>query len=548
MVRSEWSRPIDSIFAHLLRRSTNHRWYGRLVGIQVDPRGVRLAELVAALSLGIDLGFGQPMEHVLRQCLIALRLAEHVGLGDEERATVYYTSLLVNVGCHTDAHEQAKWFGDDITLRSTKFDYEPRSFAEAAAMVRMIGAGASPWDRLRTGLELATTGRTALASMLVMHARLAGDFAKTLGLSDDVGEALAGSYEQWNGRGSPGKFAGAAIPYASRIALVAEYVEVAHRTAGVEVALELAERRSGKMFDPDLVACLRVNARDILGDIDGLETWTAVIDSEPALTVRLDATQFETALTAIADFVDLKSPYALGHARAVSELATAAGQQAGLTDDEVAMLRRAGLVAGLGRLGVSNAIWDKAGALTVGERERVRMHPYFTGRMLQQSEALAPLGRVAVAYRERLDGSGYPRGLPGNAIPFPARILGASDAYQAMREQRPYRKALDAEHAAAELRTDVRGGRLDRDAVDAVLAAAGHRAPRRREGPAGLTAREVEVLTLIAHGLSNKQIAARLVISPKTAGNHIEHIYTKIGAGNRASAGLFAMQHGLLPA
>ena len=444
MVRSEWSRPIDSIFAHSLRRSTNHRWYGRLVGIQVDPRGVRLAELVAALSLGIDLGFGQPMEHVLRQCLIALRLAEHVGLGDEERATVYYTSLLVNVGCHTDAHEQAKWFGDDITLRSTKFDYEPRSFAEAAAMVRMIGAGASPWDRLRTGLELATTGRTALASML--------------------------------------------------------------------------------------------------------ETWTAVIDSEPALTVRLDATQFETALTAIADFVDLKSPYALGHARAVSELATAAGQQAGLTDDEVAMLRRAGLVAGLGRLGVSNAIWDKAGALTVGERERVRMHPYFTGRMLQQSEALAPLGRVAVAYRERLDGSGYPRGLPGNAIPFPARILGASDAYQAMREPRPYRKALDAEHAAAELRTDVRGGRLDRDAVDAVLAAAGHRAPRRREGPAGLTAREVEVLTLIAHGLSNKQIAARLVISPKTAGNHIEHIYTKIGAGNRASAGLFAMQHGLLPA
>ena len=444
MVRSEWSRPIDSIFAHLLRRSTNHRWYGRLVGIQVDPRGVRLAELVAALSLGIDLGFGQPMEHVLRQCLIALRLAEHVGLGDEERATVYYTSLLVNVGCHTDAHEQAKWFGDDITLRSTKFDYEPRSFAEAAAMVRMIGAGASPWDRLRTGLELATTGRTALASML--------------------------------------------------------------------------------------------------------ETWTAVIDSEPALTVRLDATQFETALTAIADFVDLKSPYTLGHARAVSELATAAGRQAWLTDDEVAMLRRAGLVAGLGRLGVSNAIWDKAGALTVGERERVRMHPYFTGRMLQQSEALAPLGRVAVAYRERLDGSGYPRGLPGNAIPFPARILGASDAYQAMREPRAYRKALDAEHAAAELRTDVRGGRLDRDAVDAVLAAAGHRAPRRREGPAGLTAREVEVLTLIAHGLSNKQIAARLVISPKTAGNHIEHIYTKIGAGNRASAGLFAMQHGLLPA
>ena len=150
--------------------------------------------------------------------------------------------------------------------------------------------------------------------------------------------------------------------------------------------------------------------------------------------------------------------------------------------------------------------------------------------------------------RERLDGSGYPRGLPGSAISPLARILGAADAYQAMREERPHRPALTANDAAAELRTSVRAGHLDGDAVDAVLAAAGHRVPRRQEGPAGLTAREVEVLRLVALGLSNKQIAARLVISPKTAGNHIEHIYSKIGANNRAAAGLFAMQQGLLPA
>jgi DNA-binding CsgD family transcriptional regulator len=167
--------------------------------------------------------------------------------------------------------------------------------------------------------------------------------------------------------------------------------------------------------------------------------------------------------------------------------------------------------------------------------------------MLQFSDSLAPLGAIAVQHRERLDGSGYPRGLVGAAISRPARILGAADAYQAMREPRPYRLAREPDEAAAELRAEMKAGRLDADAVEAVLGAAGHRVARRREGPAGLTPREVEVLRLLARGLSNKQIAARLVIAPKTVGNHIEHIYAKTGASNRAGAGLFAMQHGLLP-
>jgi DNA-binding CsgD family transcriptional regulator len=152
-----------------------------------------------------------------------------------------------------------------------------------------------------------------------------------------------------------------------------------------------------------------------------------------------------------------------------------------------------------------------------------------------------------VHHRERLDGSGYPRALSGAAISREARILGAADAYQAMREPRPHRPARSAEEAAAELRADVKAGRLDADAVEVVLGAAGHRVPRRREGPAGMTPREVEVLRLVARGLSNKEIADRLVISPKTVGNHVEHIYTKIDASNRAAASLFAMQHGLLP-
>jgi HD-GYP domain-containing protein (c-di-GMP phosphodiesterase class II) len=196
---------------------------------------------------------------------------------------------------------------------------------------------------------------------------------------------------------------------------------------------------------------------------------------------------------------------------------------------------------------VSNAIWDKAGPLGAGEWERVRLHPYLTERMLQFSDLLAPLGAIAVQHRERLDSSGYPNRLASGAISRPARILGAADAYQAMREPRPYRPARDPDEAAAELRREVKAGKLDADAVEAVLGAAGHRVARRREGPAGLTPREIEVLRLLARGLSNKQIAAKLVIASKTVGNHIEHIYAKTGASNRAGAGLFAMQHGLLP-
>jgi DNA-binding NarL/FixJ family response regulator len=174
------------------------------------------------------------------------------------------------------------------------------------------------------------------------------------------------------------------------------------------------------------------------------------------------------------------------------------------------------------------------------------MHPYLTERMLHQSPALAPLAVIAVQHRERLDGSGYPRGLSGSAISQHARILGAVDAYQSMRELRPHRPALTAADAARELRAEVQAGRLDSDAVAAALVAAGHRASLRREWPAGLTTREVDVLRLLARGLSSKQIATQLVITPKTARNHIEHIYAKIDASSRITASLFATEHGLL--
>jgi HD-GYP domain-containing protein (c-di-GMP phosphodiesterase class II) len=507
----------------------------------------RLAELVGALSLGIDLGFGQPMEHVLRQCLIAVRLAERLGLDDEARADVYYTALLVNVGCHADAHEQAKWFGDDIALKSGKYDHELRSLRAAASSLRFLGSGRTPLHRFRVGLEFLISGHREFDGMIEHHALYARALGEALALRESVLVALGSAYERWDGRGWPGDLEGDAVPLPARIAQVAEFVEVAGRIGGPDAARRLARERSGKQFDPNVAAIVERDAEEVVGGLDGVSTWNAVIDAEPALGVVLNADAFDRALVAIANFVDLKSPFFLGHARAVSELAAEAGIRLGLADGEIRALRRAGLVHDVGRLGISNAILDKPGALGAGEWERIRLQPYVTERMLRQSEALAPLARIVVQHRERLDGSGYPQALTGAAVLPLARILGAADAYQALREMRPQREPFSAEAAADELRREVRVGRFDSDAVEAVLGAAGHRARRRPEGPAGLTPREVEVLRLLTLGLSNKEIARRLTISPKTVGNHAEHIYAKIGAPTRAAAALFAMQHGLLP-
>jgi HD-GYP domain-containing protein (c-di-GMP phosphodiesterase class II) len=383
--------------------------------------------------------------------------------------------------------------------------------------------------------------------MVAHHAAIARTLGEQLELPDAVLEALGAAYERWDGRGWPDGLEGEEVPLAARVAQVAEFVEVANRLGGVRAAKDLARQRRGEQFDPRLAELLSDKADVILSGLDTVATWDAVIDAEPALAVVLSGDRFDAALLAIANFVDLKSPYFLGHARAVGELAAEAGASLGLAGVELRALRRAGLVHDLGRLGVSNAIWDKRGLLGVGEWERVRLQPYLTERMLNQSAALAPLAAIAVQHHERLDGSGYPRGLSGAGISRGARILGAADAYQAMREPRPHRPALSADQAAVALRADVKAGRLDADAVHAVLGAAGHRVSRRREGTAGLTVREIDVLRLLARGFSNKEIAQRLVISPKTVANHAEHIYAKTNAANRAAAGLFAMQHGLLP-
>ena len=173
------------------------------------------------------------------------------------------------------------------------------------------------------------------------------------------------------------------------------------------------------------------------------------------------------------------------------------------------------------------------------------MYPYLTGRILSRVGGLESVVSVATKHEELIDGSGFPRGLAGAALTAQDRLLGAAVAYHQLLEPRSDRPALDPRDAANQLRQEARAGRLDAESVEAVLAAAGHRASRRTSSSAGLTAREVEVLRLVAQGRSNREIAAELFIAEKTARNHIERVYTKLGVNNRTQASLAAIDRGL---
>jgi len=488
------------------------------------------------------------MEHMIRACRVALRLAESVAVADADRGVMYYSGLLAWVGCHTDAYEQAKWLGDDLAVkRDAHYGYDFGKVGPTAAfLLRHVGgAGQSLRQRVLTGVQFPGGGRRALAALAENHYLATDQLAAQLGLGEQVRASLRQSYERWDGKGAYG-LRGDQIAMSSRLINLADVVEVFRRTGGVDAALAVARERSGTQFDPDLVDMFCQQAGLIFDDLDAAASWDQVIDSEPSLATVVSGVELDDALSAIGEFSELKSPWLMGHARGVAELAAEAGQYLGLPQADVEELRQAAFVHDIGRLGVSNTVWDKPGSLTQSELERVRLHPYLTERMLSFSAGLAQLGASAGQHHERLDGSGYPRGLSGDAIGTAGRILAAADSYHALTEARPYRPAWSAADAAAELRAEVGSGRLDGAAVDAVLRAAGHRVRRRREWPAGLTAREVEIVRLLVRGLTAKAVAGQLVISPKTASSHIEHIYAKTGVSNRAQLSLFALKHGLM--
>jgi HD-GYP domain-containing protein (c-di-GMP phosphodiesterase class II)/DNA-binding CsgD family transcriptional regulator len=508
------------------------------------PDTLRLAELMAALSLATDLGMGQPLEQALRTCLVALGLAERLGVRGEELSEVYYVALLRFIGCTADAHELARMAGgDELALRAAVAPVMGGSPREAPRQVMpVIGAGQSPLRRARLIARMMRTIQHSAREGVRADCELAEALAVRLSLPAGVQRALAVAFEQWNGRGLPNGVGGEDLPLSARIVYVARDVEVLHRVGGRGPCVTAVRRRSGEAYDPAVAAAFLDRADEMLSRAQVESPWQEVLDQEPQPRPWVPAARFEAVLTAFADFVDLKCPWTAGHSREVARLAAAAVPPA-----DAPALRHAGLLHDMGRVGVANGIWDKPGPLTEGEWECVRLHSYYTERIASRVDALRHLAAVACTDHERLDGSGYHRGARGSDISSAARVLAAADAYQAMTQPRPHRPALSGEQAAAELEAMARDGGLDTGAVAAVLTAAGHDVrPPRREWPSGLTEREVEVLRLICRGGTKKQVAALLGISAHTVDHHVRHVYDKAGVHTRAGATLFALEHDLL--
>ena len=518
-----------------------------LSGIEAGDSGLRLAELIATPSLATDLGIGQPMQYGLSSSVLAVHLGEALGLGDEDLSDTYYLALLRFAGCTADAPLAAAAFGDELAIGSwTATVVTGRPAEVLGAMVRHFGEDRPPLQRARM-LASAAANMPKLMGSAAAHCEVAQLLAERLGLGPGVRRGLGQVYERWDGRGRPAGTKGEEIMLPVRVVHLAQDAVTFYRMGGVETAVAVARQRSGGAYDPWIADRFCREAPRLLARLETSSVWEAVLAAEPGARPRLSGERFDDAVWAMADFADLKSSYTRGHSGGVAQLTAAAARRCRLPEADVVALYRAGMLHDLGRVGVSAGIWDKPGPLTDDEWERVRLHPYLTERVLGRSAAFAPLAMLAALHHERLDGSGYHRGLSASMLPPGARILAAADAYQAMNEPRPHRQALPPEKAAQELRREVRAGRLDGEAVNAVLAAAGHRVRRvRREWPAGLSNREVEVLRLLARGLSNREMARQLVISEGTVHHHVQHIYRKIGVSTRAAATLFAMQHDLL--
>ncbi len=508
--------------------------------------GVARGELLAAVSLAIDLGLGQPMEHMLRSSLIATTLADRLGLGERRRGVVFYTTLVAWIGCHADSHELARWFGDDIAFRSDSYRVDWAGPPFLRLMLDHAGRNKSPAQRAALAASLFVGARDRFSALIRSHCTSAGALAQRMGLDQGVQEVLAYTFERWDGGGLPLGVRGDALPVEMRVVQLADVAEVHLREGGVAGALAMARSRRGTQFDPAVVEAFEGCAEEISRGLAGAEVWTSALQHSPDRDRPLTDAELDDLLEAMGDFADLKCPFMIGHSRGVAALAAEAGRRCGLPASDVHVLRRAGWVHDLGRMGVPNSVWGKAGPLSQAEQERVRLHPYLSGRILARVPALRSVAALAAAHHERQDGSGYPQAVHGLDLSPAQRLLAAADVYCALRQPRPHRPEFSSEQAVAELRALARGARLDPKAVQAVLDAAGQPARRRTTWPGDLTAREVEVLRLVARGMPNRAIGQALHITEKTARNHVEHIYTKLDVSNRTGASLYALRHGLI--
>jgi HD-GYP domain-containing protein (c-di-GMP phosphodiesterase class II)/DNA-binding CsgD family transcriptional regulator len=513
---------------------------------------LRLSEFVATLALAQDNAFGQPLESQLRSCLLATWICEAAEFDDQLRETAYWVALLRYVGCTGHAHEVATVFGDEIAIRAQTLVHDAANPAEVMRdVMEFATAGRTPEARDEIVKMIQETAREWAVYNFSSGCEVADMLVQRLDFGPDVREALRFTFERWNGNGYPAHAQGEAIPLAMRVVHLSHDMEAIARLFSPDHAIEAARDRRDRTYDPALADLFVANGRDWFEQLAETDPWDAVIALEPQPHRILAGAALEDALTVAADFIDLKSPFMGGHSRRCAELAADAARVLGLEEDVVARVRCAALVHDFGSTVVSNSILDKPGPLTRTEFDRVELHPMLTEQMLRRSQALAVLNPVASAHHEKCDGSGYHKRVRADADDLGACVLAATEIYVGLTTERADRLPFPPSDAAVELRQLESQGVLEPRACRAVLVAAGHGEPRapsgkRQQHPGGLTRREVDVLRLAARGLTTREIADRLYISPKTADHHIQHIYGKIGTSTRAAAALWAMQHAVV--
>jgi HD-GYP domain-containing protein (c-di-GMP phosphodiesterase class II)/DNA-binding CsgD family transcriptional regulator len=511
-----------------------------------DPR---LAELIGALSLASDVAFAFPLEKAMRTCVLAVELGRRHGLPNDVLHDVYYSTLLTYAGCTAFTHEVSLLSGgDDIAVSNAIILLDLGDPVDTIKqLVTKVGAGQGFMERVRSVARVMLGGKAAGHQHAYSMCDVATSLARLLGMSAGVRGALTEICERWDGKGGPQGKAGEALLVPMRFVNVAHVAEIAHHRAGRASAIGVVKKRAGGQFDPAIVRTFAREAEALFEAIERQSIWEDFLAAEPEPHATASAARFDDVALAFARVADLKSVWTLGHSSGVAQLADAAAEGLGLLDAEKRLLHRAALLHDLGRISAPNRIWDKPGKLSPSEWEVARMHSYWTERVLSRSALLRDVAELASAAHERLDATGYHRGVPSTLLGRPARILAVADAYHAMREPRPHRPPLDANEAAKILVGEVEACRFDREAVTAVLDTVGAESRLARAAwPRGLTDREVEVLRLLARGLTNKQIASALDISPRTAQHHVIHIYRKIDLNSRAGAALFATEHGLI--
>ena len=497
------------------------------------------------MSLACDTGMGLPLETGLASCLVAVEIAKAAAVTDAELGRTYRLAMLQHVGCTAVATDNAAIMGDELVMRehSAVLDFSDsremfRFLLGHVARVNPIASRPLALFRaIAGGDRLMSTARDVCEAGRILGARC--------GYDEDSLADLERVYETWDGSGIPNGLSGEAIPVPVRMVQVANLAVNAERLMGSEGAAALIRTRSGHTLSPAVVEVFLSDPARFLAPARGPTTlYDAVLAAEPDPCGLPTLVDVEEALSAIGDFADFNAPCFAGHSVGVARLAAAATTAYGLAQEEARQALWAGYVHDVGRVSVSASIWNAKGPLRPDQREQIRMHPYYTQRVLERVPFLRPLNEIASCHHERLDGSGYFRGATGPSLSASARVLAAADTFHTKIEPRPHRAALDVDAAAAHLRAQAEAGALDHLAVEAVLEASGRPQPATHPR---LTSREIEILVAAARGGSIREVARDLTIAPKTVDGHLQRIYPKIGVSTRAGATLYALEHGLLP-